>query len=87
MLLFLIALPVAIATQTITIAIVVAHSRHSLFSSLSPLRLFKSDNYIYSDSWKSDITKWGAIQKRSHEPIYKNRAKRLRAIDFVIAKL
>ena len=35
------------------------------------------------------ITKWEAIQKRSHEPIYKthtkNKAKRLRATTFAIA--
>ena len=37
------------------------------------------------------ITMWEAMQKRSHEPIYKNhtkiQAKRLRATTFAIAKL
>ena len=37
------------------------------------------------------ITIWEAIQKRSHEPIYKTHtkieAKRLRATTFIIAKL
>ena len=54
------------------------------------IKIEKSDNYRDSIIGKA-INIWRAIQKRSYEPIYKfnakNKAKRLRATTFAIAKL